>query len=224
MTLAFNRLTAAAPTLPEAHSPLPALIALRAVDRAMRDTTRSLAAIDAQASEARSRLDDETTARREAAFITAALEARIRRLRESQRQRSERSARQTLDELVDRIQRRTEADNRGLKMLVKAFNDFMESHLAAMLAAEETGGPVIGVADEMDVDGGVDGETRSAAVADLRSLTEELLNASVSGGGYIELDRDSAASRFLVRARVAHLAPNDARRLRLADFGRQFSR
>ncbi|KAI9827948.1 MAG: hypothetical protein M1826_006144 [Phylliscum demangeonii] len=64
----------------------------------MRDTTRPLAAINAHVSEARRCLDDETTAGREGAFVTAA--SRIHCLSESQRRRSERSARQMVEELV----------------------------------------------------------------------------------------------------------------------------
>ena len=40
------------------------------------------------------------------------------------------------------------------------------------------------------------------------------------GGVYINLNRESAAARFLVRAKVAAFHPKDARRLRLVDFGR----
>ncbi len=82
------------------------------------------------------------------------------------------------------------------------------------------------VAREGDDQGG-DGEQRSekeAAGAEMRALTEELLNAAAGGagsGGYVELQRDSAAARFLVRAKVAHFHPKDARKLRLLEFGRE---
>ena len=66
---------------------------------------------------------------------------------------------------------------------------------------------------------------REAAGTEIRSLTEELLNASASAGStgagaYVTLPRDSAAARFLIRAKVAQFHPRDARRLRLIDFGR----
>ena len=66
-------------------------------------------------------------------------------------------------------------------------------------------------------------ETRAAA-AEMRDLTEQLLNRLVeaTGGGsgvYVELERESAAARFLVRSKVAQFHPRDARRLRLIDFG-----
>lgn len=64
---------------------------------------------------------------------------------------------------------------------------------------------------------------REAAAAEMRSLTEELLNEAAeegASGSYVTLLRDSAAARFLVRAKVAQFHPRDARRLRLIDFGR----
>lgn len=58
---------------------------------------------------------------------------------------------------------------------------------------------------------------REAAAAEMRTLLDALLEA---GPSYIDLPRESAASRFLVRAKVAQLHPRDARRIRLIDFGR----
>ncbi|KAF7712847.1 Uncharacterized protein PECH_002576 [Penicillium ucsense] len=60
--------------------------------------------------------------------------------------------------------------------------------------------------------------TRRETVAqEAHELLAGLLEA---GSSYIDLKRDSAASRFLVRAKVAQFHPRDARRLRLIDFGR----
>jgi hypothetical protein len=71
-----------------------------------------------------------------------------------------------------------------------------------------------------------DGDEASAASAEMRDLTEQLLNqAMVSGGdstaSYIRIPRESAAVRFLVRSKVAEFHPKDANRLRLIDFGRE---
>lgn len=64
---------------------------------------------------------------------------------------------------------------------------------------------------------------KDAAATEIRSLIDELLQALLgegNGGEYVELERDSAAARFLVRAKVAQFHPKDARKLRLVDFGR----
>lgn len=58
---------------------------------------------------------------------------------------------------------------------------------------------------------------REEAAAEMHTLLDALLEA---GSSYIDLPRDSAASRFLVRAKIAQFHPRDARRLRLIDFGR----
>ena len=68
-------------------------------------------------------------------------------------------------------------------------------------------------------------DEKSAAAAEMRELTEQLLNNLVEaeggeGDAYVELQRESAVARFLVRAKVAQFHPRDARRLRLIDFGR----
>ncbi|KAL3452403.1 hypothetical protein BJX65DRAFT_303238 [Aspergillus insuetus] len=58
---------------------------------------------------------------------------------------------------------------------------------------------------------------RDAAATEIHELLDALLDA---GSSYTDLSEESAASRFLVRAKVAQFHPRDARRLRLIDFGR----
>ncbi|EKJ69102.1 hypothetical protein NXS19_001300 [Fusarium pseudograminearum] len=65
----------------------------------------------------------------------------------------------------------------------------------------------------------------TAAAAEMRQLTEELLNTLSEAQGdnsasYVQLSRESAAARFLVRSKIAQFHPKDATRLRLVDFGR----
>jgi hypothetical protein len=146
-------------------------------------------------------------------------------------------------------------------------NDFINDYLAAMIAAEELGGPVVG--DMLDVEddtlaagftkkgraksskkpvsdktrqrridqiwgkAGVENEEEEeeeppteaeAADAEMRKLIENLFATLIGPGGgkaYFQLERDSATSRFLVRAKVAQFHPKDARKLRLIDFGRE---
>ena len=58
---------------------------------------------------------------------------------------------------------------------------------------------------------------REEAAAELHGLLDALLEA---GPVYIDVLRDSASSRFLVKCKIAQLHPRDARKLRLVDFGR----
>lgn len=63
-----------------------------------------------------------------------------------------------------------------------------------------------------------------AADAEMRELIGNLFKTLVGPGGgraYYQLERDSAASRFLVRAKIAQFHPRDAQKLRLIDFGRE---
>jgi hypothetical protein len=63
-----------------------------------------------------------------------------------------------------------------------------------------------------------------AADAEMRQLVENLFATLIGPGGgkaYFQLERDSAASRFLIRAKIAQFHPRDARKLRLIDFGRE---
>ena len=226
-------------------------------------------------SQARESLGKEQADARDASLISSGLTARIDTLRAQQVERSQRSPAQTAKELLRALQSRKQQHDAEVRRLVKAFNGFVDTRLAPMLAAEELGGPVVGdmlgVDDEMLESGFAtrsgrakkprrashaaeddsvqrqqridqiwgpvrtaqsasasdeedDRDYSTAAASELRALTEELLNSSaLSGGGtsaYVDLARDSAAARFLVRAKVAQFHPRDARRLRLVDFGR----
>jgi hypothetical protein len=72
-------------------------------------------------------------------------------------------------------------------------------------------------ADIHGTQNGTASNKREAASAGMHALMDALLAA---GSAYIDLPQESAASRFLVRAKVAQFHPRDARRIRLIDFGR----
>ena len=219
-------------------------------------------------SKSRTHLRQEEAELVNAGSITKALEARIETLRsENERQLGE-STEELAKTMVQEQQQRKRHYTMALRNLVKAFNDFVDGQLAAMLAAEDLGGPVVGdflgideetlkagfnqqgKAKKTDVDhtktqakrkmrndeiwglevandgeeSGVRSE-RKAALSDFRSLTEDLLNAAAGAENsdcYINISRESAAVRFLVRAKVAQFHPDDARKLRLVDFGREW--
>ena len=165
--------------------------------------------------------------------------------------------------MLNEQRHRKVAYEKDTKSLIRAFNKFVNEHLAGQLAAEELGGPIVGdildINDEMlgagfstqgnpkkpkpitqasdakrqgrkDEIWGSNGEgdtqdrtETELAGSELRALTEDLLNAAAEDGSpYVELKRDSAAARFLVRARVAAFHPDDASKLRLTDLGAEF--
>ena len=60
-----------------------------------------------------------------------------------------------------------------------------------------------------------------SASTELRVLIEELLNTVVEEGpeAYVTVDQDMAAAQFLVAAKAAQMHPENARKVRLFDFG-----
>ncbi|KZF24372.1 hypothetical protein L228DRAFT_266715 [Xylona heveae TC161] len=263
---AYTSLTQAEDVLPAADSPLPALLAIRNAQRQIVETKESIHLVHDELTKARKRLEQEESDLRDTRLMHTHLEQRLEKLRAGQEEQEQRSPEEIFEDLVQEKQAKIAAYESETKRLVKAFNDFIESHLAAMLAAEELGGPIVGElgavdedmlaagftskgktkklktkpaqdslrqqridqiwgrqdADEEDNEDGLRTE-KDAAGAEIRTLTEDLLNALAGSNTspYVELPRDSAAARFLVRSKIAQYHPKDARRLRLIDFAKE---
>lgn len=229
------------------------------------ETQQCISQIEAGTKEVQKRLGKEQADLQDAKQIQSGLTARISSLREEAEERSQKTPNQVAKEMIRKMKKKQAYYDAQTEILVRAFNKFIDEHLAAMLAAEELGGPIVG--GMMDVNqsaleagfstqgkvrkagGPVDERKRQrrideiwgpqpsdngkgkepwneqrAAGAEMRQLTEQLLNGLVEAGGggpgaYVELERESAAARFLVRAKVAQFHPRDARKLRLVDFG-----
>lgn len=219
-------------------------------------------------SKLRKRLRQEEADLRDARSITQALEGRIEKLRSENEEQLGKSTEESAKTMFHEQQQRKHHYMTALRDLMKAFTKFVDDQLAAMLAAEDLGGPVVGDLVEMDegmlkagftqqgkvkktdadsvrldakrkmrnneiwgsMNEGEDdvndvGSEKKAALANFRSLTENLLNTAAEDNNsstYINISRESAAVRFLVRAKVAQFHPEDARKLRLVDFGREW--
>ena len=214
----------------------------------------------------RKRLRQEEADLRDAGSITQALEARIEKLRSNSEEQLGKSIEESAESMMHEQQQRKRHYMMLLRSLMKGFNNFVDEHLAVMLAAEDLGGPVVGDLVEIDEDmlkagftpqgkakktdadsprsnakrkmrnkeiwgsknededEGIDvSSEKKAAQADFLSLIEDLLNkAAENPGSYINILRESAAVRFLIRAKVAQFHPDDTRKLRLMDFGREW--
>lgn len=246
------------PDLPSPTSLIPALLAARIISQTTRATKSAINRNqDALASMSR-QVEHEESSVRDLALLKSKLESRISRLRTQQSQQRAQSPAERAKQLIQSKQVRIRAFDNETERLRETLNEFIQSDLATMIAAEELGGPMAGedisIDDSMlDVgfsasgkpaprkanaqygrqrridetletatdDGG--GSEKDAAVAEVRELVERLLATMAGegeGSGYINLNWDSAAARFLVRAKVAAFHPKDARRLRLVDFGR----
>ncbi|KAF2129976.1 hypothetical protein P153DRAFT_366462 [Dothidotthia symphoricarpi CBS 119687] len=261
---AYRRLTPTAPFLPSQDSALPPLLAARTFQQNVQGTKDAITNTQDQVTKTDMRLRREEANLHDANLITQAMEDRIDRLRAQHEDRSQKTPAQLARELIAAKRAQSESYDEDMQRLSEAMNNFINDDLAAMIAAEELGGPVVG--DMLGVEGDtlaagftkqgrakstkkpVSDKTRQrridqiwgsnaaveddeeeppteaeAAHAEMSQLIENLFATLAGPGGkaYFHLERDSAASRFLVRAKIAQFHPKDAQKLRLIDFGRE---
>jgi hypothetical protein len=242
------------PSLPAPTSALPTLLATRTVQQIVSDTKQNITTIMSQLETAKRQIASEESRLSDANLLASSLEARIARLDTAQSEKASQSSSEKAKDLIRIKQKRKQTFQREAEEVRGTLNDFIDGHLAAVLAAEELGGPIVGELTDVDEDmltagfstqgkpkvskassssasddkrqrrideiWGTSQESRSekdAAAEELRELLEGL----ITSGGYVDLERDSAAARFLVRAKVAQFHPKDARKLRLVDFARE---
>jgi hypothetical protein len=262
---AYRSLKPTATFLPPPSSVFPALLAARSIQQNVQGMKEAIASTQDQITKTEACLRREEANLHNANLLTQAMENRIQRLRTQHEDRSQKSPAQLARELIATKRAQKDKYDAQMQRLGEAMNDFINDYLAAMIAAEELGGPVVG--DMLDVEDDtlaagftkkgrakslkkpVSDKTRQrridqiwgkaaveneeeeeppteaeAADAEMRKLIENLFATLIGPGGgkaYFQLERDAAASRFLVRAKVAQFHPKDARKLRLIDFGRE---
>ena len=243
---------------------LPALLATRALQQNVQGTKQAIASVQAQIALAEASLRREDADLHDSRLIEKALRDHKGRLEAQVEDRSQKAPAQLAKELIAAKRAQKERYDEETTRLGDALNEFVDSYLSSMLAAEELGGPVVG--DMLNVENETlaagftkKGKVKSskkplsektrqrridqiwgskavveeeddplteaeAADAEMRELIGNLFTTLTGPGGgraYYNLERDSAASRFLVRAKIAQFHPRDARKLRLIDFGRE---
>jgi hypothetical protein len=247
-------MTTEKPSLPVLGSAFPTLLATRVIQQTVSETKKSISTIQSQLETSNRQVVSEESRLSDAKLLTSSLQARTARLETAQGEKASQSSSEKAKELIRAKQKQKQTFQRESDKLRKALDDFIDDHLAAMLAAEELGGPVVGelmdVNEDMLTAGfssqgkpkapktsasstsdskrqrrideiwGSAEESRSEKDAAAEEI-QELLGNIIASGGYVDLERDSAAARFLVRAKVAQFHPKDARKLRLVDFGRE---
>ncbi|QDS71497.1 hypothetical protein FKW77_004606 [Venturia effusa] len=254
---AYEEMTPEKPDMPSIDSALPTLLATRTIKLSILSTKQDIELSQSHLESCNRQIDREESQLTDFKTLSTSLAARTVRLQTAQEQKEGRSSSDKAKELLRVKNKRKQDFQREIKMLQKALDNFVEQHLAAMLAAEELGGPVVGELADVDEDmltagfsnqgkpktsrkemtasgeakrqrrideiWGSGDETpheneKDAAAEEVRKLLVELFEAR---GGYVELKRDSAVARFVVRAKVAQFHPKDAKRLRLIDFARE---
>ncbi|KAJ4341661.1 hypothetical protein N0V87_001676 [Didymella glomerata] len=261
---AYKRLLPTASFLPAQGSVLPSLLAARTLQQNVQGTKAAIASTQSKITKTNAILRREEANLNDAQLLAHAMENRIERLRVQQEDRSQKTPAQLARELIAAKRAQKDSYDATTQTLGEAMNDFINDYLAAMIAAEELGGPVVGDMLNVEEDtlaagftkqgkakstkkpvpektrqrridhiwgnkSAIEGEEEppteaEAADAEMRQLIENLFATLVGPGGgkaYYQLDRDSAATRFLVRAKIAQFHPKDAKKLRLIDFGRE---
>lgn len=137
-------MTNSEPFLPVASSILPALLALRRTHETIVESKAYLASQGPVVERERRDLDTDQSHLRDQSLLTRALEERISSLEvelsSNIEVEPEDGARRRREELE---QKKGNYDGES-RRLFRALNDFIDKHLAPMLAAEELGGPVVG--------------------------------------------------------------------------------
>jgi hypothetical protein len=235
---------------------------LRTTDLCINETHERISSTQKELLEVKKRLQKEESDLNDAKLIKAEIRSRTQSLQQEILMRTQKTSTEVAKGMMMDIKKKKAYYDGETAKLVRAYNDFIDDHLAPMLAIEELGGPIVGNAGDVDDDmlesafntqgkmkkakpkedkrqqridqiwgsrpeNDSSEEPRSekeAAAAEMRHLTELLLNSLVTAqgngpGAYVKLKRESAAARFLVRSKVAQFHPNDASRLRLLDFG-----
>jgi len=150
ITAAYKSLTPEEPLLPSPDSPLPALLALRGTQKLIDQTKISMRETKDSIVQARARLSREEAESKDAQDLRLGLEDRIEKLKVERDELVGRSIEMAAKDLMQEQAQRRTYYAKELRRLVKAFNKFINEHLAVMIAAEDLGGPVVG--DTIDID------------------------------------------------------------------------
>lgn len=150
LTAAYTSLIDAQPLLPKPDSALPSLIALRTTFNTAQRTKAELSTALAELVKIELRAQKEAADLHDATLIQTTVKARISSLETTIHERTQKPASQIANEMLQDLRRKKQKYDGDTTALVKRFNAFIDDHLAAMLAAEELGGPVVGQQIEID--------------------------------------------------------------------------
>jgi hypothetical protein len=201
---ALEDVTNEEPFLPFPSSILPALLALRRTHETIRESQAYLTSQVSVVDREKRRLDSDQANLRDQKLLTDALSSRIETLKEELASNADARPDDESRRRREELQKKRSDYDRESKKLFRALNDFIDQHLAAMLAAEELGGPVVG--DLMDIDGddlaagfNAQGKLRKpkdgASVDKRQRRIDEIWGATAGGGGDQGTDEVSAAGR-----------------------------
>ncbi|POR36372.1 Uncharacterized protein TPAR_03418 [Tolypocladium paradoxum] len=146
---ALEDVTNSEPFLPFPGSILPALVALRKTHQTIVESNAYLASQSSETERAKRQLEADRANLKDQQLLTDALNARIQSLREELDSQAELRPEDGAKKRVEELKAKKTNYDRETSKLMKSLLGFIDNHLAAMLAAEELGGPVVG--DVMDL-------------------------------------------------------------------------
>ncbi|OLN88664.1 hypothetical protein CCHL11_01880 [Colletotrichum chlorophyti] len=150
MKSAFEEVTGAPPFVPFSGSVLPALLALRKTHQTFVESRAYLTSQGASLDQAKRRLEIEQATLTDQKLLQQSLERRIQSLKDEAESMMELTPEQAAEKRLDELKQKKQQYQRDTSKLLKDLKNFIDNHLAAQLAAEDLGGPVVG--DMMDVD------------------------------------------------------------------------
>lgn len=150
MAEGYRDVAASCPLLPFPDSVVPALIALRTTNSTIQESKEYLASQKVSLQGVQDRLEAEKASLTDQKALTKALNSRIQSLRAGIESRTAMSPSQVAQEKISGLKQQIKETDADTSKLMKALKTFINEPLAAMLAAEQIGGPVAG--DIMNVD------------------------------------------------------------------------
>ncbi|KAH0434610.1 hypothetical protein CKAH01_00572 [Colletotrichum kahawae] len=149
---AFEKAAATPPFVPSSASVLPALLALRKTHQTVAESRAYLTSQGASLEQAKRRLESEQANLADQKLLQQSLEKRIQSLEDDAESRMELTPEQAARERLDELKQKKRRYDKETSKLLKALRKFIDDHLAAQLAAEDLGGPVVGDMMEIDSD------------------------------------------------------------------------
>ncbi|KAK2065795.1 hypothetical protein LY76DRAFT_132285 [Colletotrichum caudatum] len=152
MKSAFEQVAGTSPFLPFSESVLPALLALRKTHQTITESQAYLISQGTSLDRTKRRLEIEQANLADQKLLQQSLEKRIQSLRDAAESQMELTPQQAAQERLDELRQKKKRYDRETSRLLKALRAFIDDHLAAQLAAEDLGGPVVGEMMEIDSD------------------------------------------------------------------------
>lgn len=119
-------------------------MALRSTDRCIKESKLCIEYTEVGVKELQKRLGAEQSVLRDAKLIQDGLESRISSLEIEIEAQTQKTPAQIGEEILQEMYAKKERYASDTAELITAYNDFIQDHLAAMLAAEDLGGPIVG--------------------------------------------------------------------------------